>query len=84
MPNAQITGNFSLYLRVNITNRLSANSASHVTDVIFTYDNGSGPQAITAPGMLGGPGTPSLQWHKLHPFADRHGKPNALKHPRRR
>ncbi|MDQ6760286.1 MAG: hypothetical protein M3Z32_10545 [Acidobacteriota bacterium] len=52
MPNARITGNFSVYLSVNITNRVSGNN---VTDVVFTVDNGSGPQPITVPGTIAGP-----------------------------
>lgn len=52
MPNARITGNFSIFLSVNITNRVSGNN---VTDVIFTADSGSGPQPVTVPGTIAGP-----------------------------
>ncbi len=45
MPGAHVTGNFSVFLNVNITNRVSGNA---VTDVVFTIDNGSGP-LITVP-----------------------------------
>src|SRR5579864_2692138 len=43
MPGARITGNLSIFLAVNITNRVSGRS---VTDVVFTIDNGSGPQPV--------------------------------------
>src|SRR5258708_35044628 len=48
-PGAQVTGNFSVFLNVNITNHVSGNT---VTDVIFTVDNGSGPQPVNVPGNL--------------------------------
>ena len=54
-PGAQITGNLTLFLSVNVTNRISASNT--VTGVIFTADNGSGPQPINASGMLTSPGT---------------------------
>jgi uncharacterized protein (TIGR03437 family) len=50
-PGAQVTGNFSVFLNVNITNHVSGNT---VTDVLFTVDNGSGPQPVNTPGMLVG------------------------------
>ena len=53
-PGAQITGNFTVILSVPITNRLAPNS-SNVTGVVFTVDNGSGPQPIGTPGFLGSP-----------------------------
>ena len=53
-PNAGITGNLSVFLNVNITNRLSGNS---VLGVVLTADNGSGPQPIVVPALLTGPGT---------------------------
>lgn len=53
-PAAHITGNFSVILNVPITNRLAPNS-SNVTGVVFTVDNGSGPQPIATPGTLGAP-----------------------------
>ncbi len=52
---AHITGNFTLFLSVNITNRLNADNT--VRGVAFTADNGSGPQAISAVGLLTGPST---------------------------
>jgi uncharacterized protein (TIGR03437 family) len=52
---AQITGNMTLFLSVNITNRLAPGDT--VTGVLFTADNGSGPQTITAPGILTAPST---------------------------
>jgi hypothetical protein len=48
-PGARVTGNFSVFLNVNITNRVSGNT---VTDVVFTVDNGAGPQPVNAPGTL--------------------------------
>src|SRR5260370_18026836 len=53
-PNAGITGNLSVFLNVNITNRLSGNSA---LGVVLTADNGAGPQQIVVPALLTGPGT---------------------------
>jgi uncharacterized protein (TIGR03437 family) len=50
---ALITGNLSVSLNVNITNRVAGND---VTDVVFTIDNGSGPQPAGVPGMIAGPG----------------------------
>jgi uncharacterized protein (TIGR03437 family) len=50
--NARTTGNLSIFLNVNITNRLSAGA---VTDVVLTVDNGSGPQPVTVAGTLAGP-----------------------------
>ena len=52
MPAAQITGNLSIFLSVNITNRVAGTT---VTDVAFTVDNGSGPEPVNVPGTLTGP-----------------------------
>lgn len=54
-PGAHITGNLTLFLSVNITNRIGVGNI--VTGVVFTADNGSGPQAINAPGVLTAPST---------------------------
>ena len=51
-PAAQITGNLSIFLSVNITNRVAG---STVTDVVFTIDTGSGPQPVSVPGTITGP-----------------------------
>jgi uncharacterized protein (TIGR03437 family) len=51
-PAARITGNLSIFLSVNITNRVAGNT---VTDVVFTVDNGSGPQPVNVPGTITGP-----------------------------
>src|ERR1700726_4891996 len=51
MPAEQITGNLSIFLGVNVTNRIAG---STVTDVVFTVDNGSGPQPVNVPGTLTG------------------------------
>ncbi|HMD50819.1 MAG TPA: IPT/TIG domain-containing protein, partial [Bryobacteraceae bacterium] len=53
-PNAQITGNLTLFTSENITNRVAAGV---VSGVVFTQDNGSGPMAINTPGVLNAPGT---------------------------
>lgn len=44
-----ITGNFSVFLNVNITNVVAGNM---VSGVLFTIDNGSGPQAVSQLGAL--------------------------------
>jgi uncharacterized protein (TIGR03437 family) len=51
MPAEQVTGNLSIFLSVDITNRVAG---STVTDVAFTIDNGSGPQPVNVPGTLTG------------------------------
>jgi len=56
-PGATLTANFILFLNVDITNRLASNSPNTVTGISFTADNGSGPQAISAPATLLGPAT---------------------------
>ena len=53
-PGAMVTGNLSIFLNVNVTNRVVGNT---VTGVVFTVDNGSGPQPVTSPGMITAPGT---------------------------
>lgn len=53
-PNAQITGNLTIFASVNITNRLGANG---IAGLVFTADNGTGPQMIATPGSLSAPGT---------------------------
>lgn len=51
---AIVDGNLSVFLNVNITNRLAGNA---VTGVIFTIDTGSGPQPVNITPILGGPST---------------------------
>src|SRR5579864_6837136 len=53
-PGASITGNLSIFLSVNMTNRVAGNT---ITDVVFTIDNGSGPQPVNVPGTITGPGS---------------------------
>jgi uncharacterized protein (TIGR03437 family) len=53
-PGARVTGNLSIFLTVNITNRVIG---STVTGVVFTIDNGSGPQPVNVPGIIAGPST---------------------------
>jgi uncharacterized protein (TIGR03437 family) len=47
---ATITGNFLISLNVNLTNRLSAGNT--LTGIVFTADNGTGPQPILVPPVL--------------------------------
>jgi len=56
-PNSTLTVDLYLFLNVNITNRLLSASSNNLLGISFTADNGSGPQAITAPATLMGPGT---------------------------
>ena len=49
-----VNGNLSIFLNVNITNRLIG---STLTGVIFTIDNGSGPQPVNIQPIIGGPST---------------------------
>ncbi len=60
-PGAILVGNLSIFLDVNITNRVTTGNA--VTGVVFTVDNGSGPQPVNVPGIVTGPGT--LVYNKL-------------------
>src|SRR5271168_1303771 len=53
-PNATISGNLTLFSSVNITNRVASGA---VAGIVFTADNGSGPQAVTTPPMLSAAGT---------------------------
>ena len=53
-PGAIVSGNLSIFLNVNITNRLIG---STLTGVIFTIDNGSGPQPVNVLPIIGGPST---------------------------
>ena len=51
-PGAIVNGNLSIFLNVNITNRLIG---STFTGVIFTIDNGAGPQPVNIAPIIGGP-----------------------------
>ena len=51
-PGAIVDGNLSIFLNVNITNRLIGNA---FTGVIFTIDAGSGPQLVNLTPTIGGP-----------------------------
>jgi uncharacterized protein (TIGR03437 family) len=53
VPNTMFTGNFSVALTTNITNHIS--SGILLTGIVFTSDNGSGPQAVTTQPILTGP-----------------------------
>lgn len=56
-PGATLTADFYVFLNVNITNRLTSATSTTLTGISFTADNGSGPQAISAPATLMGPAT---------------------------
>lgn len=56
-PGATLNVNVFIFLNVNITNRLTSASSTTLQGIAFTADNGSGPQTITAPPSLEGPGT---------------------------
>src|SRR5580704_15052608 len=49
-PNSTVTVNFSISLNTNISNRIS--SGNTLTGLIFTMDNGSGPQPILISPLL--------------------------------
>ncbi len=51
-PNADVTGNLTIFLNVAITNRISANNA---VDAQLYYDNGAGLQLAPVTGYLNGP-----------------------------
>ncbi|HYL73382.1 MAG TPA: hypothetical protein VEU96_04215 [Bryobacteraceae bacterium] len=52
--NAQVTINLTIFLTVNITNRVNDTTLS---DVIFTIDTGAGPQPANVPAILTAPNT---------------------------
>lgn len=56
-PSATLTANLFIFLNVDISNRLTSDSSNTLSGISFTADNGSGPQPITSPPMLNGPGT---------------------------
>lgn len=49
-PGAVLTGNFSVYLPVNVTNRVD--SAGRTTDAVFSVDYGSGFVPLGIPGQV--------------------------------
>src|SRR5580704_5877105 len=53
-PGATVNGNLSIFLNVNITNRLVG---GNLTGVIFTIDTGAGPIPVNIPPIIGGPST---------------------------
>ena len=53
-PGAVVTGNLSIFLTVNITNRVVGNTVSGVD---FTVDTGAGPVPVDVPGTITAPGT---------------------------
>jgi uncharacterized protein (TIGR03437 family) len=55
-PGGRVTGNLSVFLTVNITNRVASGSNT-VTDVVLTIDSGSGPQPANVSGVITGGGT---------------------------
>lgn len=52
-PNTMFTGNFSVGLNVNLSNHISAGTT--LTGIVFTTNNGSGPQAVNIQPLLTGP-----------------------------
>ncbi|HTC87109.1 MAG TPA: IPT/TIG domain-containing protein [Bryobacteraceae bacterium] len=56
-PGTILSVNLSLFLNVNITNRLSSAASNTLTGISLTADNGSGPQTIQSPAILNGLGT---------------------------
>jgi hypothetical protein len=55
IPNTTVTVNLLIALNTNITNRIL--SGNTLTGIVFTIDNGSGPQPIPAPPLLTGQNT---------------------------
>jgi uncharacterized protein (TIGR03437 family) len=53
-PNAVMTVDLSIFLNVDITNRLATASSNALLGIIFTADNGTGPQTIAATPILTG------------------------------
>ncbi len=51
-PGGSLTGNLTVFLNVNVANRITA---ANNLDVVLTSDAGSGPTMVTAPGVLFGP-----------------------------
>jgi uncharacterized protein (TIGR03437 family) len=50
-PNQQITGNLTIFLNVNVTNRIAADGTA---DVFLSLDNGSGFNPLPVPATLNG------------------------------
>src|SRR5580692_7690265 len=55
-PDAALSVNLSLFLNVNITNRLTSAGSGTLLGISLTADNGSGPQTIPSPATLSGLG----------------------------
>jgi uncharacterized protein (TIGR03437 family) len=51
-PNTTLTANFSVAMNANITNNISSNNT--LTGIVFTADNGSGPQPVLPQPVLTG------------------------------
>jgi uncharacterized protein (TIGR03437 family) len=56
-PNWSQKMNLTIQLNVNVTNRVAASSTfgNTLTGIVFTIDNGMGPQAVTIPPVMLGP-----------------------------
>jgi uncharacterized protein (TIGR03437 family) len=54
-PNATLTVNFTVFLNVNITNRLATAPSDALLGVTLSADNGTGPQSISTTPILLGP-----------------------------
>lgn len=48
-PSATMTVDLSIFLNVNITNRLAPGSSNALLGIMLTADNGTGPEQITVP-----------------------------------
>jgi len=51
-PNTALTANFSVAMNANITNNISGNNT--LTGIVFTSDNGNGPQPVLPQPVLSG------------------------------
>jgi len=56
-PNAVLTVDLSIFLNVDITNRLATVASNALQGILFTADNGTGPQPIAATPILTGQGS---------------------------
>lgn len=54
IPDATVTVNLSVFLNVNITNRLASGTSDNLLGISLTADNGAGPQTISAQPTLTG------------------------------
>ena len=55
VPNTPVTGNFTVSLNANLTNRVS--SGNTLTGIVFTIDTGSQPQPVAVQPLLNSQGS---------------------------